>query len=105
MGVSFGTALLGISVAVDLFAEGAKGLGGEDSFNGEREEAGESEGEGEGRLVVAALEEADGLIVDFEGLGKVLTREAALSSEDGNAVKETVAGRVGVVGHLLKNIA
>ena len=103
MCVSFGTALRG--VAVDLFAEGAERLGRKDGFDGEGEETGEGEGEGEGGLVVAALEEADGLIVDFEGLGKVLTREAALSSEDGNAVKETVARRVGVVGHLLKNIA
>jgi hypothetical protein len=94
--------LLGVAVAVDLFAERAERLGGEDGFDGKGEEAGEGEGEGEGGLVIAALEEADGLVVDFEGVGEILTREAALSAEDGDAVKETVVGRVGVVGHLVR---
>jgi len=80
--------------AIDLLAQGAEGLAGEDGFDGEAEVFGKGEGKVEGGGVVAALEKSDGLVIDVEGVGEVLTGEAAFSAEDGDTVKEVV-GAVG----------
>ncbi len=76
-------------VAVDEFAEGAEWGEGEDGFNGQVEERGELQGEGKGRVVVAAFEESDGLVVDVEGLGELLTGEPALGAKDGDTVMQS----------------
>ena len=59
--------------SVDLFAERAKALPGEDGFNGQAEEFAGAEGEFEAGVVVAAFHVADGLVVDAESVGEVLT--------------------------------
>jgi len=82
--------LLGCSV--DLFAERAKGLPGEDGFNGQAEEFAGAESELEAGVVIAAFHVAYGLVVDAESVGEVPTALAALSAEDADAVVEGVGG-------------
>jgi len=72
-------------------AEGLEGFAGEDSFDGEMEEVAEIEREGKGGVVVAAFEEADGLVVDAEGIGQVLAGEVAFCPKNAESVIQNVA--------------
>ena len=78
-----------------MFAEWLEGPSREDGFYGEIEEFRESKGEFEAWAIVAALEKADGLVIDVEGVSQLLSGDTALGAENGNAVeKATFPGRV-----------
>jgi hypothetical protein len=87
-----------------LLAEWLEGLGGEDGLDGEAEKCGDLESEFEAGTVVPALKEADGLVVDADGIGQVLAADAPLGTQDSDAiVKTTITGRVLIGGIHFQN--
>jgi hypothetical protein len=72
---------------VNLFAEGTKRFGREDSFDGKIEEARQFEDEFQGGDIVSAFEETDGLRVDSDLTSERLPGQGTLRTENGDAVE------------------
>src|SRR2546427_500785 len=62
---------------VHSLTEWPERLSGKDGFDGQVEELADAEHEFEARIEIAALDVADGLVVDAERIGQSLTRETA----------------------------
>src|SRR5262245_42275257 len=79
--------------AVELLAHRPQGPARADGLAGHPQDVAEPEGELEARVVGAAFEVADRLVVDADGVGEPLTRQPMLGPEHGDPVVQRPTGR------------
>lgn len=83
-----------MAACVDLLAERLQRPGREYGLDGKAEVFADLKRQLEAGAVLAALEKADGLVIDANGVGQRLTAGSALGAQHSDAVVETTfAGR------------
>src|SRR5215468_3497260 len=78
--------LLNRRARIDFFAQKLEGSGREDRLDGQAKELTDPKGQFQAGIVLTALQVANGLIIDADGVGQRQARHAALSPQDSQAV-------------------